>query len=110
MMWVLLLNDMRSSHFEDVHPVFRAETREELDRLLQSEKVSSYRDGRWAKSFRQGGPLEWFNYPYDNPFRNVGTREDWMNDAGKRYDSQIEVVPYVLPPDGTVSTKGENEQ
>jgi hypothetical protein len=34
---------------------------EEIQGFLQAEKVTPYRDGPWGKTFRCGGPLEWFN-------------------------------------------------
>ena len=64
-MWLLLLNDMRQAHVEDLLPAFRAETREALERLLKTERVEGYMDGKWGKAFRAGGPLEWYNAPYD---------------------------------------------
>ena len=60
-MFVLVLNDMRSAHYESRHDVARAERVEELLALYQRERVANYQDGRWGKAFRRGGPLEWFN-------------------------------------------------
>lgn len=95
-MFVLQLNPMQSNA-ENVVPVFRAESREELMALLQGEQVEPYTtDNQWRKCFRQGGPLEWFNYPdggyawIDVPaIVDIGTREDWMRQAGERYDRTI---------------------
>lgn len=101
-MWILFLNDMRSAHVEDVQPVVRAETREELINLIRREQVETYvDDGRWYKSFRKGGPLEWCNKPFTlgaigthaHAIRNVGTRQDWMERAGRGYDAMVESVP-----------------
>lgn len=61
--WILVLNDMRSSRFEQLTPAARASTREQLVDLMDEERVPSYKDGSWGKSFREGGPLEWFNQP-----------------------------------------------
>lgn len=61
--WVLMLNDMRSAKFESLSPAARAPTREELEALVAEETVELYQDGRWRKTFRRGGPLEWFNRP-----------------------------------------------
>ena len=70
MTWILMMNDMRMAHFEETKPVCQAATREEIDAFVESEKVAVYHDpklghagfpGTWAKSFRKGGPLEWFN-------------------------------------------------
>lgn len=64
-MWILQLNDMRSSKFEDVQPVLCAKTRERLVEVIKSEKVKPYLTGRWSKTFRKDGPLEWCNGPRD---------------------------------------------
>ena len=69
--WVLYLNHMQSPKSERLVPVTRADTREALVALLERETVPLYvEDGegpygatKWHKSFRKGGPLEWFNPP-----------------------------------------------
>ena len=99
--WILLLNDMRSSNIEILVPVARAENRSDLEALLTREKVTPYRtDDRWCKSFRQGGPLEWFNAPFSfddgQTFVNVGTREDWMIRAGEDWDRKVMSIPTTL--------------
>jgi hypothetical protein len=119
-MFVLLLNDMRSGRIEDLTPVARAETKEELLALLEREKVEEYTDEgdhvnsedhsfgisrsvstgyRYGKTYRKGGPLEWYNPPWevrtDQHFRNVGTREDWMKNAGMEFDENVGTVPTV---------------
>lgn len=80
--WVLLLNDMRSPKVEIQTAVVKAETREELEVFLQSERVEPYRtDDRWGKCFRQGGPLEWFNLPWPEEgggIRHADELEDWL--------------------------------
>ncbi len=108
-MWVLRLNDMRDDHFEDLRPAFRADTREELVALVERERVPGYRDGRWGKNFRAGGPLEWFNPPSPRFGEEcpgvvcippqpanlvfVGSRQDWMEQAGRAYDAEVMSVP-----------------
>lgn len=62
-MWSLLLNDMRSPKVEMLMPAARATTCEELLDLLVAEKVEPYTDSPWRKTYRCGGPLEWFNPP-----------------------------------------------
>ena len=69
-MWILYLNDMRFPKIEMTVAVARANTREALVAFLERERVESYRDERddglhWGKVHRKGGPLEWFNRPYD---------------------------------------------
>lgn len=73
---VLFLNDMRMAHIEMVEPVAKADTREEIEEFLKAEKVPLYQDGPWAKSYRAGGPLEWYNTPYqsDNHVKEIDAR------------------------------------
>jgi hypothetical protein len=96
-MWVLLLNDMRASNIENLQPVCRAESYQELLNYVKREQVEPYRDGQWAKVFRKDGPLEWFNPPWnlERNFANAGTREDWMQKAGESYDQQVASLPLV---------------
>lgn len=98
-MWVLCLNDMRASQIEILSPVVRGETREALEAFLQSEKVEPYRDGNWGKGYRQGGPLEWFNAPWDfeanRHFVNVGTSEDAARRAAEVWHMQVMPLPLV---------------
>jgi len=87
-----MLNDMRASNIENMSPVCRAESHNALLALIDREKVEPYRDGRWGKVFRAGGPLEWYNPPYtfsSESFIDVGTRDDWMREAGQDYDRKI---------------------
>ena len=69
--WVLLMNDMRSSNIENYSPVCCAATREELVAFYESQKIDPYSDGKWGKSFKQGGPLEWYN-PLDEEWNGYG--------------------------------------
>ena len=96
-MFVLFLNDMRSSKCESCESVAKADSREELDALLARERVEGYRDGTWAKSFRRGGPLEWYNEPlFDwHGVRNVGTAEDAAERARQAWHAEADRVPHV---------------
>jgi len=99
--WVLLLNDMRTAHSEEVQPVACAATKEELIALMTREKVETYQDGNehrreptpggfghlgdahgsnamWAKSFRKGGPLEWCNQPSPPPYLEQENLIQWF--------------------------------
>jgi len=110
-MWILLLNDMRATtNIENLEPVCKAETREELESFLQRETVPGYFDGQWGKNFKKGGPLEWYNPPFsgDQHFVNVGTKDDWMRRAGESYDRKIGMLPYPTIFDGVVLPVGEN--
>lgn len=114
-MWVLLLNDMRSSQIQNLQPVFRAETKEALKAFVQSQIVEPYRtqgervlhhttdfiagtteinkEYTWSKCFKHGGPLEWFNKPMDyaehEHYIDVGTAETWMEEARINYQNKI---------------------
>ena len=108
-MWMLYLNDMRSSNIETLTAVARAEDKETLENLLISEKVESYSDGRWGKSFRKGGPLEWFNKPWTIdeeegrvivkilPLEDILHREHLALDLHIReeYKHEVESVPLI---------------
>ena len=52
--WFLRLNDMRDCKIEYSNVVCWAETEQELLDLLEGEKVKTYKDDRWDKSYRQG--------------------------------------------------------
>lgn len=106
-MFVLQLNPMRGSA-QRVVPAARAETREALLELLRSERVEPYKDSAggnilWHKCFRKGGQLEWFNDPGPSmeswigvpAIIDVGTREDWMAEAARRYDQTMADIPPV---------------
>jgi hypothetical protein len=71
--------------------------------------VTVYFDIRWSKSFRKGGPLEWYNPPFtgDQRFVDVGTRDDWARRAMEDYDRKIGVLPYPTMFDGVVLPVGE---
>lgn len=98
-MWILCLNDMRAPQVEILRPVCRAETREQLDDFIERERVASYSDGHWNKNYRRGGPLEWFNPPWDfeagRHFVNVGTRQQAAEMAMAAYDEQVMSVPEI---------------
>lgn len=101
-MWVLVLNPMRG-RFEESNPVARAITKEELEAFVARERVEPYsdegRDHSWSKTFRRGGPLEWFNPPalgddsMGRGFVDVGTAEDWAVRARMRFEEQILSLP-----------------
>jgi len=73
-MFILYMNDMRSSKFEQLQPVLQAPTKEEIVTFLEEQTVEVYTeprgDGFWGKSFKKGGPLEWYNKPY-NPDNQI---------------------------------------
>jgi hypothetical protein len=94
-MWILQLNDMRMPKVEMMTPVARADSREEIIALLERERVESYRDGQWGKSFRKGGPLEWFNPPWDENecIQNLGTLEEWLDLTRQKWERVVMTLP-----------------
>ena len=107
-MWILLLNHIRDKA-EIVQPVARAETKEALERFLESERVPQYRekdewssshiygDRTWLKSYRKGGPLEYYNTPrgHDDHFCDIGTEKDAMVAAAERWREIVGSVPSI---------------
>jgi hypothetical protein len=99
-LFVLMLNDMRSMHYEDTGPVARAETAEELQALIDKEKVEPYRgkgpnhhqaDKTYTKNFREGGPLEWYNPPRGNEagIKEIISQEDYRKQLEKSIESEL---------------------
>ena len=121
--FVLLLNDMRAQKTEVLTPVCRASTREALLTLLNRERVAQYADVGphhiahttdavaqifggtvveereeycWTKSFRKGGPLEWFNPPWGDDasaIRDVGSLELWIEQTCQAYERDVLSIP-----------------
>lgn len=89
-MWILRLNDMRFPKCEMTEVVAVSEDPEKLLKWMEVEKVEPYRDERWGKVFRKGGPLEWYNEPTaDQGVINIGDVEDWIEDTVERYNKLI---------------------
>ncbi len=95
-MWILRLNDMRTSKIEIMQTVVRAETEEEITSFLKNETVEQYMDDKWCKSFKKGGILEWFNpTSLHGGIINVGNEESWKNDAIEAYKADILSIPTI---------------
>jgi hypothetical protein len=94
-MYILRLNDMRAANVENLQPVARAETNEELQRFINGEKVDLYQDGKWAKVYKKGGPLEWYNAPYnfEPSIVTVGSADEWAANARAQFEEQIMSLP-----------------
>lgn len=56
----LLMNPM-PSNFENFRIVALSYDENKLKEFVENEKVEPYKDGKWHKTFKQGGPLEWMN-------------------------------------------------
>ena len=88
----LVLNPMRG-HTEETRLICISDLRSELELLVASERVEPYGDpGQssfglgdtvWRKSFRRGGPLEWYNPPEDSCYYGTGIVE-LRRDAWRR--------------------------
>ena len=96
-MWVLQLNDMRSSKIEILNSVARAKTKEELEAFIERESVETYRDERWGKTFKKDGPLEWYNRPSlsKNNFVDVGDEETWAERARVDFQEMVLAIPEI---------------
>ena len=98
-MWFLCLNDMRFPKIEILARVCKASSKEELQAFIEKEKCELYENGGWHKSFRKGGPLEWYNPPYygneSHHFVYVGTEEECVNNARRSYQTAINSVPSI---------------
>lgn len=62
-LFALVLNPMQD-RAEAQSLIAFSESKEELTTLLRDELVEPYKDENWRKTYRKGGPLEWFNPPY----------------------------------------------
>lgn len=65
-MFILHMNDMRSTHIESIQPVLWSDSRDKIKDFLKSERLEE----RWTcekhyhHSYKKGTVLEWFNPPY----------------------------------------------
>ena len=96
-MFVLQLNPM-TSNAENVVPICRAETEQQLLDLLEREAVEPYiTDDRWHKVFRKDGPLEWYNPPGPDgtawigvpAIIDAGTEDDWAQNGRRLYQRNV---------------------
>lgn len=96
-MWVLQLKDMRNARIENpASPVARAETREELEKLVERETVDMYYEDVYGKVFKKGSPLEWFCKPgKDNDYHyiNAGDADLWAERARADFEAQVMSLP-----------------
>ena len=102
LVFVLRLNNMREAKCEVLTAVCRAESREALEAYVRSEMAESqYVDGHWHKTFKAGGPLEWYNPPAmhwevaDDFFVDAGTEDDWANRARREYQERVMLLFHV---------------
>lgn len=96
-MWILQLNDMREKA-DFVKPVVRAETKEELEALIERETIDTYQDGEYGKCFKEGSLLEWCNPPVEQigqPYLNVQDEEIWAERARVDFRDRILTIPEI---------------
>lgn len=116
-MYVLLMNDMRQPHVEDTQPVVCGHTAEEILALLEQERheggwtdeqiIRTDEGGigmgrskrRWAKAFKKGSPLEWYNCSY----WTVEELRDSRWERIIRYEPNVPEVPSVAELGGIVT-------
>ena len=92
-MWVLQLNDMRTPKVEMLSSVARAETKEELESFLESQKVDSYEDEEYTKSFKKGGLLEWCNKPLSHHTGTFVDMDLWRKEWWEKNIMPIPEIP-----------------
>jgi len=110
-MFILKLNHMRD-RCEVIQTIAQADTREELEALIESERVESYTTpqespyggGEWHHTFREGGPLMWHNPPPDDGsvsyfgegIIEVQSREEYLEQCAAEYDQMAAAIPRVV--------------
>jgi hypothetical protein len=99
-MWILQLNDMRG-RTENFRQVARGESKEALQAWVEREKVETYDDGIWRKSFPVGHPLEWCNTPWDEGMHfphyvDVGTLDEAVQGTIDDWNGIINRLPEAL--------------
>ena len=78
--YFLVMNPV-TDRAESGNIVLVSTSRDSIINFYNNERVETYSDDRFRKSFRQGGPFEWYNLLYD--FNNVshfghGIKEEWV--------------------------------
>ncbi len=109
MLWALSLNPMRGKPEERI-PVARAATKEALEQYMERERVPTYQDVgehpnypgpyTYQKVFRRGGPLEWYNFPFQpepaaNHFQEIPNESMWVENARAEWQQQVGRLPDV---------------
>ncbi len=93
----LVLNRMTSSKIEHSEIAILAYSKERLIEFMKEMKVEMYHDGRWSKTFKQGGLLEWFNdYGFESDPDQLdswghGIHQEWVN-----MESNVEQHPLFI--------------
>lgn len=59
-LFALVLNPMQE-RTEAERVVAISTSKDALEKFYKDELVEPYKDDRWHKTFRKGGPLEWYN-------------------------------------------------
>ena len=107
-LYVLKLNDMRWPKFEMSNAIAKSENRDDLVEFLERERVELYKEEvegrRWAKSFRKGGPLEWFNPPTAPDYSGSNSMhgiveymslDDVLRHTREEYEAVLAAIPDV---------------
>lgn len=90
----LMMNPM-PSNFENFRIVALSYDEDKLKEFVENEKVEPYKDGKWHKTFKKGGPLEWMNPMNWND--NTGIFAEWATESSvKRFcDNTHNAVTFV---------------
>jgi len=104
-MFILKLKDMRSAKIEHLTTVGWSDSREVIEKLLADEKVEPYQDAfgaghSFGKTFRKGGPLEWYNPPeelFGQGIIDLGTYEDYIAKAQLDWNSYRMNLEMITP-------------
>ena len=78
--------------------VARAENIEDLMQFIAREKAPEvYQEDGFCKIFRKNGPLEWYNYPWNDneSFVDIGTLEDWIAATKSNWEDMLQTIPEI---------------
>ena len=98
-MFILYLNDMRSSNIEILTRIAKADDPTTLHNLM-TDCEGPWADGKWNKYYRKDSPLEWCNPPYDpgtDGVIEVLSIEEYVEDQRKRYQKLLDSIPTRYP-------------
>jgi hypothetical protein len=100
-MFVLRLNHKRMPKIEMTEPVCWSDNEGEIERFLEQEKVAIYTEPKnpndpegefWGKTYRKGGPLEWYNQPYGSGGIITVTQDEAAERAKAKGDTYLDGI------------------
>ncbi len=105
-MYVLILNDMRSSQIQTCTRAVWADTKEELVKLMADCKVEPWNDeskigpGVWGKVYKKGSVLEWYNEPvdyYGQGIKKLPTLDEALKEAEENHTKHVKYLQSTVP-------------